>query len=91
MQLIETLQKLGVPSLVILLTLALLRLLPAMTRNLAAKTRQTEKLTETVPRIEDHLSKMASHGQASEHLLREIRDTQKEHSGKLDRILGRRP
>jgi len=88
-QLIETLQKLGVPAIVLISILILPKLVPAVLRNINAKTKQNEKLTETMPRIEAHLSKMAGHGQASEQLLLEIRNTQKRHEMKLDKLLGR--
>lgn len=89
MQFIETLQKLGTPALVLIAAIILPKLAPAILRSINAKTKQNEKLTETMPRIENHLSKMADHGQASEQLLREIRDTQNRHELKLDKLLER--
>ena len=89
LQLIETLQKLGLPMVVLIALVILPKLVPALLRSINAKTAQTAKLTETMPRIEAHLSKMAGHGQASEQLLLEIRNAQKRHETKLDKLLGR--
>lgn len=88
---VELMQKLGVPAFVILLVAMSPVFVPLFVRILKAKTRQTETMTATLPRIETHLHDMARSGSASQNTLEELLRGQNRHEAKLDKLLERRP
>lgn len=87
---IENISKLGPTAMLIIgVFLILWRVMPVVIPHWRAQTKRDNELAAMMPRMETSLSKMAGHGQASEHLLKEIRDTQVSMNRKLDQLLER--
>ena len=74
-------------SLLALLILAAF-LFPVLVEHYRARTRQCFETTVVLPLVERDLAKIATHGQASENLLRELRDEQRSNTVKLDALVG---
>jgi len=64
-------------------------LFPTIADNYRARTRQSVEMTVCIPLIERDLAKIATNAQASENLLREIRDEQRQNTSKLDSMVER--
>jgi hypothetical protein len=64
-------------------------LFPTVADNYRARTRQSIEMTVCIPLIERDLAKIATNAQASENLLREIRDEQRQSATKLDSVVER--
>jgi hypothetical protein len=80
----------GVISATLLALVILLAFLfPALIENYRARTRQCAEMTIVIPQIERDLAKIAAHGQASENLLRDVRDEQRANNLKLDTVAER--
>jgi hypothetical protein len=87
---IQVLRDLGVPGFGLLLTVLAVVFGPALLKMVKSKTKQTETMTATLPRIENHLHDMARSGSASQGVLEELLRGQQRHETKLDKLLDMR-
>jgi len=83
----DTASKFGMPIAVLTICMPLV---PFFMKYIKAKIAQTNRLTESLPRIENHLHSIASSGQSGLHLSQEMLRGQQRAEVKIDRLLSRR-